>query len=185
MGRSDRAGAKYKWTAEPPPRVRQEIPIVRIKAGREIRCVCLSDRVEGLLVHFIGGRTRACVGSNQSCEGCIQGWNPRWKGYLAVFFPTAGKRVYLAELTPNAFESLERSAPEVRNYRGRWLSLRRDPGRANAKVFAGVLNHALFDGELPELPDVRAAIAWIMEAPDRRVPVDPLTQGTETKTEKG
>jgi hypothetical protein len=185
MAQPDRKGTRYKWASEPPPRPRVEIPIVRLKAGREIRGVAVSDKVDGLLVHFIGGRTRACVGSNQSCEGCMQGWCPRWKGYLAMFFPTAGNRVYLLELTPHAFETLQKSAPEVSNYRGRWLSVRRENGRPNAKVHAGVLPHPAYDGKIPTEPDVRAAVAWIMEAPDRRAPVDPLSQSQETKTEKG
>src|SRR5262245_61531619 len=56
--RRDRSMAKrqtrqerYVWVAQPPPRERLRLDLLRPKAGRGFTCVIVSHHVEGILVH--------------------------------------------------------------------------------------------------------------------------------------
>ena len=148
-----------KWTPVPPqPSALPHLPLERIRGGALFRGLITSHSVLGVLTHFMGGRTLACVDGN--CPGCEAQMPQRWEGYLAVITPQPTRHIIVA-LTPGAALGIADSAPDAMMLRGNLLICERSGKRANARLRARIEPTEPYGKVLPPAPDLKAHLLHI------------------------
>jgi hypothetical protein len=119
--------------------------------GEKLVLVPLEPEVGWYLTHFVGKRTRPCLG--EQC-GCLQAEHPvttRWVGWILAIEKYA-RKIVLANLTAGCWETCqELRIPEL-NLRGCDLILTRKTTRSNGPVSAEVFPGRLALARVPVLP---------------------------------
>jgi hypothetical protein len=124
----------------------------RVASGETLRIWPLESQASWYVTHFLGQRTRPCLGDVCLCKRVDRPVRTRWTGWVLAAERWRPLCVRLVALTENCWDS----CPEIRdptfNLRGRLLILRRPKGGARGKVWAQVDQLARVDGHVPELP---------------------------------
>jgi len=148
-----------RWEVSPPDRDRlQHLPLRRIGAQTSLKAAITSPAILGVLTHFMGGRTLACIQGD--CPGCTAKLPQRWEGYLGVWTTKPCKHIILA-VTPGAALGIGDTAPDPVNLRGLYLTVERLGRRANSRLQARVEEVELGQIKLPEIPDLKAHLLHI------------------------
>jgi hypothetical protein len=114
-----------RWDEPPPPPDVVYAPILSPEPGGSEHGLIVCPEFVGVKTHWIEKRTTGCIGRPNGCEGCRDGKPTRWKGYMGVYRICDG-RLWLAELTPRAFEDIAAIvAADVVRLLGWHLTLRR------------------------------------------------------------
>lgn len=148
-----------RWEVAPPDRSRlQHLPLLRLGPQAALRAAITSPDVLGVLTHFMGGRTLACIQGD--CPGCESKLPQRWEGYLGVVTTKPSRHIILG-ITPGAALGIGDSAPDPHNLRGLLLVAERIGKRANARLRARVEEVELGQLRLPDPPDLKAHLLHI------------------------
>jgi len=161
---SDREGGSVSWSERPEPDRRPFYPIRTPTTDRDVVVVVLSADVLGVHVHYYNRRTRPCLGTKETCEGCGLRYDRRWKGYLSVWNRNIG-RLELAEVTQEAYLRCPAFHTKKGDLRGMVLRLVRAGASRNARVTA-ILQPCQWERNvLPPAFDVKAALEriWFTE----------------------
>lgn len=92
---------KWCWDGTPPRVEPSYVPILRPKQRERIVTIVLGDKIDGLWMHWIEGRSAPCFGRGGSCPGCECMSRRFWTGYLSVWLLPVGKHA-IAQLPPVA-----------------------------------------------------------------------------------
>lgn len=153
----NRAEGAVAWADRPDPDRRPFYEIRSPTPDRDVQTVVLSANVLGVYTHHMNRRTRPCLGSRESCEGCDLKYDRRWKGYLACWDRSKG-RLELVELTQEAFLRCPAFHTKAGQLRGMVLRLARAGASKNARVTATVTPATWPPNVLPVAFDVKAAL---------------------------
>jgi hypothetical protein len=129
---------EVRWQEEPSADKPKRYDILSPRTGEQVGGLCLSERVLGVITHWIDGRTMPCVKVLSYCEGCSRKLPSRWKGYLAIMKPVDGKYAIL-ELTEEARRSCPDLGPDKWSLRGKRILLTRRGTSKRAAVTATIL----------------------------------------------
>lgn len=151
-GRTD----SVQWTEAPPPKEPGWFPVLSPEPGKPVQGIILNSHVQGVITHFVDRRTRPCMGDREVCQGCFAAIAKRWKGYIAIFLPGAG-RIALAEITVEAYRSSPELSSKHVNLRGYLLKLERQGKARNSRIIASAHPYVK-DEKLPPPPDIRQAL---------------------------
>lgn len=158
-----------QWDSAGPRTGRTWIELARPLSGETLTLICVSQRVEGVWLHWIDGRTIPCTGADDGCpyhdrprEGEL-----RWKGYFPAVKSVGAGLVY-GEITEEAWKGapLLRQLSDANQLRGVRIAMARLRGGERRPVRVGlpfadqVIPRIVL---LPECPDVRAALAVLWE----------------------
>lgn len=135
------------------------IKIVKIRPNNPVKGFFLSDFVHAVKTHWIGGRTKPCIGPGNGCDCGKTGIPIRPKGYIAVTLDTSGK-VWLLEITEKAFDSNLRLCA-TSGLRGLYFEARRLGANINSGLEVSIYDNKRYSGTLPEDIDVRAVLCRI------------------------
>jgi hypothetical protein len=122
-----------------------EKQITFIKPNRDgrIAVIVLSDRYFGCFVHFVDGRSVACLADN--CMYCKRGHKARWRYFFEVE-TVLTKRRGIVELGKRAGRVLEEAMNKYGTIRGITGVLERKGKGDNAQLVLTVLDKAEADG---------------------------------------
>jgi len=124
----------------------------RCKAGEVYRCWPLEDQAGWYLTHFLGQRTRPCLGEVCMCQSSETPVRTRWTGWILVAERFRPLLVRLLALTENCWDSCDALRNPTVLLRGRELMLRRPKGGARGKVYAEVSDQNYDPEAMPRLP---------------------------------
>lgn len=152
-----------QWAEFPDTPEEPTYRVVSPKAGQRWQCFVVSDRVEGVMTHFVDGRTQPHLLPPAVCEGCQrQAW-PIWKGYVGVWFPNPG-RICVLEITRGAVNSCPDLVKTKHSLRGNVLTIWRK-GDSNRGLVRCEMRTAVPTATLPLPFDVRKAMANFWNTP--------------------
>lgn len=103
--------------------------------GKPVSGIILSNRPVGVLQHYIDKRSCLCTQPRETCEGCLRGWEPVWKGYLAVLVRGVGRK-HLMQLTAECVRKDDKLNDPAQDLRGYEVQLERMGAARNALVRA-------------------------------------------------
>jgi hypothetical protein len=156
-----------RWADRPRPRKGPKIPVVKVQPGKTYDFRVLSERIEGVFVHYDGDRTEPCTSDNGECWFPHDVAEPRWQGWLYVW-NRLEKKAQLVCLTPGAFEDIEKVATSAATLRGARLQVwRRGKGIRCPLAAELTLSPDLCDSQLPPALDVRALLKLMWNSPLR------------------
>lgn len=148
-----------RWSDRPPtPNALPYLPLERIKPGVTFRGLITSHTVLGVMTHFLGGRTLACI--EGECPGCLASQPARWEGYLSVLTPSPSRHIIIA-ITPGAAMGIADSATDPAALRGSLVILERGGKRPNSRLRARVEQAEAYGRGLPPAPDLKAHLIHI------------------------
>lgn len=131
--------------------------------------VILSNRVKFRGIHWAGGRSKPCEGTQpcpdceesnrtkaepeycgacNTCEHCMK-QQPTYKGYIAVYQPETGEK-FVLEVTPPTFETFAAYAKLYGTLRGATVNLKRAGVKANGRMSANLEPSGIPQPTLPE-----------------------------------
>lgn len=146
---------------EPPKGLgRSTIDIVRVAPGKGLSFVAVSDEHEGVVTHWIGGKSVRC-----SEEECICQTSPiegRWRGYIAGVRHGASK-LYLFEFTTSCAPDFKDFLRIHHTLRGTTVSLKRTSSKRNAKMRCAFSDAQVREADLPDPPDLVDLLARIYQ----------------------
>lgn len=155
------------WGGQP-SHEREYHRIVRARPGSALRALVLSDHAELVLVHWVGQRSRPHLIPPGSCPGCQARTRYRLVGYLAGWLP-ASSTWSIVEVPEEAstihYDALRGLGGSLRGLR---VVLVRAGQAANSRVDLSWEGSPHSVGELPPVPDLRAALVriWFHEKGD-------------------
>jgi hypothetical protein len=155
------------WTDAPEAPVLPRIEILSPKPGMDVWVICTSERITGVMTHYLHQRTRPCNGDEDTCEGCLLSLPKRWKGYLAGSMPPKGKQ-FLVEITYEGYRNCKELHGLNAVLYGKKVILHRAGAARNSRVVVTVA-----PGEGPAFADrpfdVQEALLriWFGERPFR------------------
>ncbi len=122
---------------------------------------CLSDRVFGFNVHYVG-RSVICGLEDGPCDWCAKGRAKRWVGYVAAMDESKQKR-FLVELTAGVMDDVRRYRKTWQTLRGHFVTLTRPSHRPTAKLRIDFAGHGKYlpEGDCPKSFDVSSSLALI------------------------
>ncbi len=123
-----------------------------MKSGEVLKVWPLEDQAQWYVTHFLGQRTRPCLGEVCLCQKLETPVRTRWTGWLLAAERLRPFIVRLVALTENCWDSCALLRDPSFALRGRLLILRRPAGGARGKVYAEVDTYAAVQGYLPVLP---------------------------------
>ncbi len=158
-----------KWDNVGPRRGRTWVDLVRPASGESVALICIGVQIEGVWLHWIDGRTVACIGEEDGCpyhRGVREG-ELRWKGYFGAV-KQVGAEVVFGEVTEDAWQRahLLRALSDAYALRGVRITLSRRRGGPRRPVVVQLpdLDRVVPRAELlPVCPDVRAAVSVLWE----------------------
>jgi hypothetical protein len=124
----------------------------RCREGERYNCFPLEDRAGWYLTHWIGTRTRPCLGDACICRTRDTPIKVRWSGWLLVAESLRPLVVRLLALTENCWDTCEFFRLPDTALRGRSLTLTRPRGGQKGRVFATVSDPVPSMKALPKLP---------------------------------
>ena len=108
------------------------VKVVRVRPNAPVSGFFLSEQCHCVVTHWLGGRTKPCVGMHNGCEGCKVGLDKRPKAYVAVAVDNSGV-VWLLEITERAYdENLRLCATS--GLRGLYFTARRKHENINSEL---------------------------------------------------
>ena len=128
---------------------------IRIKPGKPLNSLILSEDVVAAWTHYDGGRSRICLGAE--CQVCARNLAARWYGYLCIY-STASNKKGLLEITPRCAEALTAWHEVHRTLRGARISVWRDGPRINSQLSCSVAEGGFSGTALPPPFDVRETL---------------------------
>lgn len=135
-----------------PPRGKETLHLMRLKAGDELLCHCVSQAVWGLNTHWAGNHSEPCFKDKKKCDGCKKGLPHRWKGFLHVI-RCSDRKEFFVELTSTATALLHDQVPDREQLRGFRLKIYRGRGGNNSRLKAELYGDKSLDLRLPEPRD--------------------------------
>jgi len=135
------------------------IKLIKVRPNNTVRGFFLSDQVNGVSTHWMGGRTKPCIGAGNGCEGCKIGLPIRAKGYIAVAVDSTAK-IWLLEITEKAFDSNLRLCA-TSGLRGLYFEARRVGPNINSGLDIAIFDNKKPATPLPEDINVRAVLCRI------------------------
>jgi hypothetical protein len=156
-------------TCHTPPPNGPELLIVRLKAGKKLLCVILSQSLWGVWTHWNGARSEPCFQERAHCNGCKRGLPKRWKGYLHVWDLERRRQVFV-ELTPVAAESINSQVGLGSVLRGYRVTLERMKGDQSRLIVHVHPMHTDSD-TLPPAKDPAGTLTKLWGT-DRQIPLD-------------
>lgn len=162
---------KPNWQPAPRGYCERNPRILIPRPGLPVDGVVLSDVVEGVEVHWHGGRTVPCTqGEGNDCPLCKDGLATRWKGYVCLWDPDLDRKS-LAEITDEPWFLFVKKHPDPPALRGYHLRLERLGGNARGRVKLILTPYTRYDDSkghfridpksLPKSLDVRGALMRI------------------------
>lgn len=140
-----------------PPKAGPLHQVIQLEGGAVIEGVICSPAVWGVVVHwdqYAGGKGRSqrCTKDKlDRCDGCDKRLPSRWKGYIHFFDFVVMKEAFL-EITPAAFDLLEKECPCNETLRGKRIRAKRTGRAANSRMR---IELGLFNGDPATLPAPR------------------------------
>jgi len=125
------------------------LKVVRVTQHVEMVGTVLSERLIGLMTHYVDGRTQACI--RNGCLHCLGGMMPRWKGYLHFALDGTPPREIALEVPAAAGEMIRLTQEAEGSLRGVRLSLRRVGNKVNGQVRVKVSS---LRGDVEDLPEL-------------------------------
>jgi hypothetical protein len=147
---ADKDRVRWKNTEPGVLQQRPSIQIVKVRPNNKVLGFFLSDRVECVDTHWIGGRTQPCMGDATVCDGHRMGLSIRPKGYVAVQLG-ADKTVWILEITESAFDS-NLALSRTSGLRGVQFEARRKHANINSELIVDT-----YEGRRPNFelaPDI-------------------------------
>lgn len=157
-------------TGHVPPQVRSQKQVIRVKGTDPVHLVCVSDKAEGLYIHWIGGHSVECPG-DEVCDHCRAGVGKKWKGYLDCI--TMGPRSYtlFLEVTPTAFEIFTKQLESGKSMRGVYFTICKTKGGAKGRYVIEVKERRIEEQKLPAAESARPLLRKLWAASKaKRVP---------------
>jgi len=145
-----------------PPRKMPTLNIVRLKAGEEMFCRCLSQKPFGYYSHWAGKFSVLCRKDAAKCEGCRKQMPVKWKGLLHVINQSNGRAMFV-EITNTVGLALADQLPMNEDLRGKRLRLCRSRGGDNGRLKAEVMHEARPALDLPAELDPWPTLARIFD----------------------
>ena len=174
------------WTDQLPPSQKAiAYKILRCPSIRLKPLVILSDSIRLRGVHWVGGRSAPCEGTQQcpnceekqpentattfcrDCQSCpnCQKQQPQFKGYIAIYDPNTGEKSVL-ELTPPTFDTLGAYRVLHHTLRGAQITLKRAGIKPNGRMSAEIQPSAIPASQLPEAFDVEPVMDLLWARPN-------------------
>lgn len=163
------SGQSIAWS--PVPLVPDEpvFEVLRVSQAAPVDCWILSQRIEGVAVHFNGFRTLPCTLGKADDGSPLPCWHPhtrqedtRWQGWIAV--SRVGKsEVRLVCLSPSVLGQ-NRGLMKADSIRGLRAFLSRIGAAVNARMTARIWKED-FVPPLATAPDIRRALTRMWDAP--------------------
>lgn len=151
------------------------IKIVKVRPGTPVVGFFVSDYVHCVVTHWIGGRTKPCVGTRNNCEGCGSGMEKRPKGYIGVVLDASGN-VGILEITEKAFdENLRLSS--VEGLRGTYFVASRKGDKPNSKLSIELFDNKRYPGQLPNDIDVEEVLCRVWFGKEKNRPTKEVDNG--------
>lgn len=134
---------------ERPRNVRAVIPILKVRATDRTLFICCSVRPWGFPTHWDQQRkrTQPCIAHRAECQGCVQMYPRRDRGYILIADRFGAQKGFL-DLTPMAFDQLAAMADVQGSIRGKWFIVEREGQRQRGALLVSQA------GMHPELPSV-------------------------------
>jgi len=164
-----------QFSASPPPNSKgYGLPLLRTPANGKLIVAITCNEMIGCPTHWYTGRTVPC--EQENCEACANGFPWRWHGYLSVMLQQA-RRHALLELTAQAAEQVVEYGTTHGSLRGTILTAQRHRNRHNGRVLLQLQPGDLDRLNLPEPPNIQAALAVIWNVPLAAEPSEDRTRG--------
>lgn len=154
------------WTnRRPPTSDAGPMQIVRVPPTAPVSGLISSTDLIGCHTHFYRNRTIPCEGNR--CPACNDGYTARWHAWVGLYLRRRAQHV-LFEVTAAGSEHLARYADHYGSLRGADLKATRPNGKPNGRVQIVLMPGDLNGIQLPDPPDVLAALSkiWNIPLPD-------------------
>lgn len=123
----------------------------RPKQGERLELLPLESQVGWYFTHYLGNRTRPCLGDRCPCQGSGVKIENRWVGWILAIAKDTG-RVVLAALTENTFKTCQKLRDRTLDLRTCKLILEREADKKNGRVKAHVVENVGNARQRPTLP---------------------------------
>jgi hypothetical protein len=163
------------WTNRPhPDPSTAHLNLHRVKPGKPITGIVLTNDLTGAYTHYYGGRTQVCNAPN--CKACDERKNARWYGYAQIWNPTTHS-VAVVEVTPTCVEAIDAYMKTHGTLRGAWIKLQRVGPKLNAKLTAELREPTHSSDLLPQPADLEKYLTrlWEIRATAEAQPDRPTT----------
>lgn len=156
------------WTNRP-DRDPSDVPLnlLRVKPGRPIGGIALTDDLTGAYTHFWHGRTKLCT--EHLCEACAALNAARWKGYLQIWNPTSGV-IAIMEMTASCVPAVENWIDKYGSLKGAKVTVQRAGAKVNSRVVCEIQSSPYTTQKLPEAPDLQKQLARMWESTQPTLP---------------
>ncbi len=124
----------------------------RVRSGEKLRLYCLEPRPTWYVTHFLGQRTRPCLGDACLCRKLEQPIRTRWTGWILAAESFRPLVVRLLNLTENCWDTCADLRDRTFDATGRVIELWRGPGGSKARVYCRFDPHARALVDVPRLP---------------------------------
>lgn len=127
-----------------PPKPRNTKQVIRHTSTEKIEYCSLSRKIKTVWIHWIG-RSVECS-DDEHCVPCLKGKGRKWKGYLDVIVMGSPQWNAFLELTPVAWEKIEKLFDKERGLRGCRFTIAKTKGGPKGRYLVDVLER-YFDME--------------------------------------
>lgn len=145
------------------PRAEGTLPnysILRTPTTMRLTMHVLSDKYEGVRLHYWRGRSLPC--NTDACEACEHGQIPRWKGYiLAKAIRT--EKIVIFEFTERCWEAMNEAYRKWGSLRGAVIHAERLGRKNNSPMQLTVDDARTDESLLPPPVDLRSMLTRIWE----------------------
>lgn len=108
------------------------LPVVRCRAGANLRTVIACTVLRGVLTHYMNDQTMVCQ-NGPKCPGCERNMVPRWQGFTIVCSPETNNFALL-QFTPPVAKVLQRNTNLATGILGFDITLSRLGSRINSPL---------------------------------------------------
>ena len=159
------------WTNAPPDtQTGPALRIVRTPTSGTLNAAVTCPDLVGCATHYYQHRTIPCEPPN--CPACADGIGWRWHGWVTAVLTNSQEHI-LFEFTATASDYFRRYRDTYGTLRGCIFQAGRVNNRSNARVVIKTRQHDPAKLQLPEAPDICAALAHIWGIP----PMQTSTKG--------
>lgn len=152
-----------KWSTTPPADSRGPgLPLRRTPPAAKLEAIATSEDLLGCPTHYFRSRTIPCEQPN--CEPCAQGFSWRWHAYVAALDISSNEH-FIFECTAAAAEIFAAHRDKYGSLRGCHFRAERTSKTPNGRVLLRTKPANLANINLPDAPDVAAALAHIWNIP--------------------
>lgn len=156
------------WDDAPPEDDGRYIKILPAPTFGTVHLACVSSALVGCWTHFVEARTIPCTLGNGGCICKRDGLASRWRGYLCCWHVQQAE-LFLVELTNEAVKhcNIDLTNPPW-PLRGALLKLYRSGRTKRSPVRIEFAQASLIIPNMPDEPDVRAALWRVWCGPSKR-----------------